>query len=155
MIKNKGWCENKKQRELRFSKKAMAYRHLMHINAQLNSLNTQQRELRFSKKAMAYRHLMHINAQLNSFNTQGNKAAALSCSFYAIQKLWNSRRFIKMANQENFTTGNISELKQIIEKLTNTVTKQNLVIQNLTDRLEKLENNQITSENNIYQLEND
>ena len=51
-----------------------------------------------------------------------------------------------MANQENFTTGNISELKQIIEKLTNTVTKQNLVIQNL-------ENNQITSENNIYQLE--
>ena len=58
-----------------------------------------------------------------------------------------------MANQENFTTGNISELKQIIEKLTNTVTKQNLVIQNLTDRLEKLENNQITSENNIYQLE--
>ena len=58
-----------------------------------------------------------------------------------------------MANQENFTTGNISELKQIIEKLTNTVTKQNLVIQNLTDRLEKLENNQITSENNIYLLE--
>ena len=58
-----------------------------------------------------------------------------------------------MANQENFTTGNISELKQIIEKLTNTVTKQNLVIQNLTDRLEKLEINQITSENNIYQLE--
>ena len=58
-----------------------------------------------------------------------------------------------MAIQENFTTGNISELKQIIEKLTNTVTKQNLVIQNLTDRLEKLENNQITSENNIYQLE--
>ena len=58
-----------------------------------------------------------------------------------------------MANQENFTTGNISELKQIIEKLTNTVTKQNLVIQNLTDRLEKLENNQINSENNIYQLE--
>ena len=58
-----------------------------------------------------------------------------------------------MANQENFTTGNISELKQIIEKLTNTVTKQNLVIQNLTDCLEKLENNQITSENNIYQLE--
>ena len=58
-----------------------------------------------------------------------------------------------MANQENFTTRNISELKQIIEKLTNTVTKQNLVIQNLTDRLEKLENNQITSENNIYQLE--
>ena len=58
-----------------------------------------------------------------------------------------------MANQENFTTGNISELKQIIEKLTNTVTKQNLVIQNLTDRFEKLENNQITSENNIYRLE--
>ena len=58
-----------------------------------------------------------------------------------------------MANQVNFTTGIISELKQIIEKLTNTVTKQNLVIQNLTDRLEKLENNQITSENNIYQLE--
>ena len=58
-----------------------------------------------------------------------------------------------MANQEYFTKGNISELKQIIEKLTNNVTKQNLVIQNLTDRLEKLENNQITSENNIYQLE--
>ena len=58
-----------------------------------------------------------------------------------------------MAHQENFTTGNISELKQIIEKLTNTVTKHNLVIQNLTDRLEKLENNQFTSENNIYQLE--
>ena len=58
-----------------------------------------------------------------------------------------------MANQENLTTGNVSELKQIIEKLTNTVTKQNLVIHNLTDRLEKLENNQITSENNIYQLE--
>ena len=86
--------------------------------------------------------------------TKRNKAAALSCSFYAIQKLWNSRcSIVKMANQENFTTENISELKQIIEKLTNTVTKQNLVIQNLTDRLEKLENNQITSENNIYELE--
>ena len=59
----------------------------------------------------------------------------------------------KMAIQDNFTTGNISELKQIIEKLTNTVTTQNLVIQNLTDRLEKLENNKITSDNNIYQLE--
>ena len=58
-----------------------------------------------------------------------------------------------MANLENFTTGNISELKQIIEKLRNTVTKQNLVIKNLTDRLEKVENNKITSENNIYQLE--
>ena len=58
-----------------------------------------------------------------------------------------------MANQENLTTGNISELKQIIEKPINTVTKQNLVIQNFTDRLEKIENNQITSENNIYQLE--
>ena len=58
-----------------------------------------------------------------------------------------------MANQENFTTGNISELKQIIEKLSNTVTKQNLVIQNHTDRLKKLEINQITSENNIYQFE--
>ena len=58
-----------------------------------------------------------------------------------------------MANQENFTKGNISELKQIIEKLTNTVTKQNLVIKNFTNRLEKLENNQITSENKIYQLE--
>ena len=58
-----------------------------------------------------------------------------------------------MSIQENLTTGNISKLKQIIEKLTNTVTTQNLVIQNLTDRLEKLENNKITSENNIYQLE--
>ena len=60
---------------------------------------------------------------------------------------------VKMANQENLTKGNISELKQIIEKLTNTVTKQNLVIKNFTNRLEKLENNQITSENKIYQLE--
>ena len=59
-----------------------------------------------------------------------------------------------MANQENFTTENITEIKQIIEKLRNTVTKQNLVIQNLTDRLKKLENIQITSENDIYQLEN-
>ena len=58
-----------------------------------------------------------------------------------------------MANQANLTTGNISKLKQFIEKLTNTVTKQNLVIQNLADRLEKVENNQITSENNIYQLQ--
>ena len=58
-----------------------------------------------------------------------------------------------MANQENLTTENITELKHIIEKLKNTATKQNLVIQNLTDRLEKLENKAITSENNIYQLE--
>ena len=40
-----------------------------------------------------------------------------------------------------------------IEELTNTVTQQKLVIQNFTDHLENLENNQITSENNIYQLE--
>ena len=58
-----------------------------------------------------------------------------------------------MANQEKLTIENITKLKQINEKLTNTVTKQKLVIQNLTDGLEKLENKQNTSKINIYQLE--
>ena len=95
-----------------------------------------------------------IGGNLNG--TSGCSFLLFLCYSKALKfTLANQREFqsIKMANQKSLTTENITELKQIIEKLTNTVTKQNLVIQNLTDLLKKLENIQITSGNKIYQLE--
>ena len=50
-------------------------------------------------------------------------------------------------------TENLNYLKNLFEQLTITVTQQNLIIQNLNERLNFVERKQICSENSIYQLE--
>ena len=97
------------------------------------------------------RHKLHIKEQSVILLTF---ALDFFCSFRVPLTHYSYCSFLSHVKQFLLQMAeNINDLKNLIEKPTNTITQQNLTIQNLNDRQNIVERKQVCSQNSIYQLE--